>query len=292
MEKIDRIFEFFFSTRFRASVERIILFLAISGFLIHVALIFLNHFGFIPELGGITFIDNPVHAIYTPFSLVLLYEFYLLIFYIPRSFTTSFLKQCEIIALILIRRIFGDFTNVDLSAGFSGNTSLQFLMIDLIGVIGLFFILYLFNKNRGLNADSGQSEKMMRFISVKRLTSLMLLTVFIVIICYHSVGIFNQVLTGTVDYNWIKNDLNKIFYEDFFTALILVDVLILLLSFRISESFHYIMRNTGFVASTIMFRISFGAEGFLNVMLILSGAIFSLGILLIYNASVRAGLSD
>ena len=292
MNTIDLLFERIFSPRFRASVERAILFLAVSGFLIHVTLIFLNHFNWIPELGDITLIDNPVHAIYTPFSLVLLYEFYLLIFYIPRSFTTSFLKQCEIIALILIRRIFGDFTKVDLALGLEGNTPLQFLMIDLIGVVALFFIIYLFNKNRGLTAETGQSEKMARFISVKRLTSLILLVVFLSIICYHTTIIVSQVINGNVDLNWIKGDLNKVFYDDFFTVLILVDVFILLMSFRISESFHYIMRNTGFVASTIMFRISFGAEGFLNILVILIGALFSLGILLIYNSSVKAGLSD
>lgn len=291
MKTPDFIFEWLFSQKIRHSVERIILLLAVSGFLIHVALILLNHVGWLPEM-GLTLIDNPVHAIYTPFSLVLLYEFYLLIFYIPRSFTTSFLKQCEIIALILIRRIFGDFTKIDLTLAFSDNTPLQFLLIDLVGVIGLFFIIFLFNRNRGLQAETGQSDKMIHFISIKRLTSLILLTIFVLILSWHIGTIFQQLIHGRLDIDWIKSDLNKVFYDDLFTVLILVDVFILLISFRISESFHYIMRNTGFVVSTIMFRISFGAEGFLNIMLILAGALFSLGILLIYNASVKAGLSD
>ena len=41
-------------------------------------------------------LTNPISAIYTPFSIILYYEIFLLIFYLPRSFTTSILKQFEI----------------------------------------------------------------------------------------------------------------------------------------------------------------------------------------------------
>jgi hypothetical protein len=57
-------------------------------------------------------LTNPISAIYTPFSIILYYEIFLLIFYLPRSFTTSILKQFEIISLIIIRRIFYDIPKI------------------------------------------------------------------------------------------------------------------------------------------------------------------------------------
>ena len=56
-------------------------------------------------------LTNPISGIYTPFSIILYYEIFLLIYYLPRSFTTSILKQFEIISLIVIRRIFYDIPN-------------------------------------------------------------------------------------------------------------------------------------------------------------------------------------
>ena len=54
-------------------------------------------------------------SIYTPFSFILIYEIYLLIFYLPRSISTYISKQFEIITLIVIRRIFKDISDMDIA---------------------------------------------------------------------------------------------------------------------------------------------------------------------------------
>ena len=46
---------------------------------------------------------DPTSAIYTPFSILLVYEAYLMIYYLRRSTTIYIAKQYEVIALILIR---------------------------------------------------------------------------------------------------------------------------------------------------------------------------------------------
>ena len=77
-------------------------------------LIFLNIYGFVNiEIAG-NLLSNPISALYTPFSFILVYEAFLLIYYLPNSFTVSVVKGYEIISLILIRKIFKDVTLVDL----------------------------------------------------------------------------------------------------------------------------------------------------------------------------------
>jgi len=79
-------------------------------------------------------------------------------------------------------------------------------------------------------------------------------------------------------------NLNNLFFNEFFTILILADVFILLLSFQYTERYSQLIRNTGFIISTILLRLSFSVSGLTSILLIISGIIFGLLILLIYNA--------
>jgi Ca2+/Na+ antiporter len=88
-------------------------------------------------------------------------------------------------------------------------------------------------------------------------------------------NIINQQAIGKID---------SLFFNQFFTILILADVIILLISFRYTEEYCKLIRNTGFIIATILIRLSFSAEGFLSMILILTGVGFALLILKIYNA--------
>ena len=88
----------------------------------------------------------------------------------------------------------------------------------------------------------------------------------------------------------VSNDLltfqsiNNLFFDKFFTALILVDVILLLLSFFYTDQFHKIIRNSGFIISTILIRMSFGVNGLISTILILVAVLFGLAIIKIHNS--------
>jgi hypothetical protein len=82
--------------------------------------------------------------------------------------------------------------------------------------------------------------------------------------------------------NKIK-DINKIFFDEFFTVLILIEVLLLLFSFLLSDKFSRVIRNSGFIISTILIKLSFGTEGILNTILIVVAVSFGVIILWIHN---------
>ena len=78
-------------------------------------------------------------------------------------------------------------------------------------------------------------------------------------------------------------DINYIFFDDFFTVLILVDVLLVLFSFSHTDKFNKVIRNSGFVISTILVKLSFSVSGLQNVALILTAVGFGVLILWIHN---------
>ncbi|MFT5916723.1 MAG: hypothetical protein ACI81T_003233, partial [Bacteroidia bacterium] len=104
MEKntiINKAFDKLLSLKIKKQGERIILAIAIFSYLLHLILILLASYDII----GIEskFLNNPIAAIYTPFSFILVYEVYLLIFFLPKSISFYIGKQYEIITLIVIR---------------------------------------------------------------------------------------------------------------------------------------------------------------------------------------------
>ena len=103
---LDQSFDSIFSQSIRKTVEKYTLWTSIIGFIIHLLLIYLNNYDLLILNFSGNLLNDPISAIYTPFSIILFYETYLLIFYLPRSFTTAISKQFEIISLIVIRKIF------------------------------------------------------------------------------------------------------------------------------------------------------------------------------------------
>ncbi len=278
MINVNLIFDTIFSKYSRGKFEKFILILAAIGFITHLMLIFLNINGYIQLDVGENLLKNPISALYTPFSFILIYEAFLLIYYLPSSFTVSVVKGYEIISLVLIRKIFKDVPLVDLSEDFFANPyNVQFIY-DITGFVLVFFLIYLFKTTAGKPQTPKVDNKLKKFISQKKAISILLVPVLLALASYSF-------------YNWLGSlliessndiDVNFLFFIDFFTILILVDVLLLLISFRYTERYSQLIRNTGFIISTIMLRLSFTATGLASVSFLVLGILFGVIILAIY----------
>ena len=278
----SNIFDRIFSENNRTKIESFTIWSATVGFIIHLSLVLLNNYSIIDIGNESLLLTNPISAIYTPFSIILYYEIFLLIFYLPRSFTTSILKQFEIISLIVIRRIFYDIPKLDLETNnwFENADNMQ-ITYDLICILILFFLIYLFNYVKS-NIDNKKGLKNIdKFIDSKKIISIVLIPVMIVLFC---LGIYNWYSIG-MDSNFASSFyyVNEVFYNTFFSILIIADVFILLLSFLYTERYSQIMRNTGFIICTILIRLSFSSTGLTNLLLIISSVLFGLLILKIYS---------
>ena len=282
---LDRTFDTIFSSKNRKKIERYTLFASILGFIIHLILIYINNYNILNVGFSGSLLNDPISAIYTPFSIILFYETYLLIFYLPRSFTTAISKQFEIISLIVIRKIFSDIPRINLDANWLESSANLQLIYDLFGIIILFFLIYLFNLRLEKNPVKPITDNIKRFISTKKGVSIILLPLLLIMAIYSVTNwIYELYLVNEKLISSGFSDINSIFYNEFFTILILADVFILLLSFQYTEKYSQLIRNTGFVICTILIRLSFASKGLTNILLIVSSVLFGLIILRIYQA--------
>ena len=281
LKHADSLHKKVFSEKNIKSFEKLILYFAIAGFLIHLALVFLNlNYDVNYFVGLDSLLSNPISALYTPFSFILVYEAFLLIYYFPRSFTTSVAKEYEIISLVLIRKIFEDIPQLDISSGIYNQQSLL-LLYDLIAIIIIFYLIFLFRKTIASIPKRKTNENLVRFISYKKILSIVLVPI-LLFLCLSN--LFDWTYSIFINNEIVKN-INAVFFIDFFTILILVDVFILLLSFQYTDRYHQIIRNTGFIISTILLRLSFSVSGLSSVILLVIGVLFGLIILKIYRLS-------
>lgn len=276
--QVNTAYKYVFSDSIKKRFEKATLWLSIIGFIIHLSLIYLKRAQLFDFPFEDSLLNDPISAIYTPFSIILVFEIYLLVLNLPRSFTTSVSKQFEIISLILIRRIFADIPKLNLKTDWFTNVANLQLIYDVLGVLALYYLIHLFNKGRLKLPKKPVDANIKRFVSSKKAVSIILLAVLIIISFVSLFGWLNNLF-----FDQVAIDINNVFFNEFFSILILADVFILLLSFQYTEQYSQLIRNTGFVICTILIRLSFGATALTNVLLIISSVIFGLLILSIYN---------
>ncbi len=288
MKKIKLLYHNLLSEKTKKRSERVILLIAIASFLIHLLIIYLVDFGIISLNNPSDLLKNPTAAIYTPFSFILVYEVYLLIHYLPKSITTYISKQYEIITLIIIRRLFKDLSNLSLSSDwFKIKYDLQFTY-DLVASVLLFFLILQFYKQskkryRTDENEDSQIEGTVRFIKIKKIIAATLVPILFFVAIYSFINWLISAVELNSDSEVSFKNINNIFFEQFFTILIIADVVLLLFSFFHTVDFHKVIRNSGFIISTILIRLSFSVSGLLNTALILTAIIFGLLILIIHN---------
>jgi hypothetical protein len=287
-KNLEKLYQKLLSEKTKDKSEKVILWIALVSFIIHLLIIGLIHFNIIGIQEPSNLLKNPIAAIYTPFSFILVYEVYLLIYYLPKSTSTYISKQYEIIALIIIRRLFKDLSDLSLSFNwFNINTDLQFTY-DLLASVLLFYLIYLFHVQRTKvyrvrENSKNYAAKISKFINAKKWIATALVPVLLIIAIYSflswTIGVLYPLQTDAISF---KN-INNIFFEQFFNILIIADVILLLFSFFHTDEFHKVIRNSGFIISTILIRISFSVSGLINTVLIVSAILFGLLMLFIHN---------
>lgn len=289
---INSISDYLLSEKFKSRIEIIVLQVAIISFIAHLALIGLVDQNILVFSSPSKLLSNPISAIYTPFSFILVYEVYLLIYHLPKSTTVYIGKQYEIVTLIVIRKVFKDLSDLIITKDwFKVGSDIQFTL-DLVATLVLFlfiFFYYRLNQRRSVkntdepNLQIEHSFETMRFIRQKKVIAGLLVPLFFSLAIF-SLGhwvLETFFVTGTI--TTPAKDINKIFFEEFFMVLIFVDVLLLLFSLYQTDDFNKIMRNSGFVISTILIKLSFGVEGVASTIVLVGAVAFGITILAIHN---------
>lgn len=271
-----------FSNAFKSRFEKLTLYFGITAFLVHAAIIFalrleLLDAKYFPE----NLFGNPFAALFSPFSSLLVYEVYLLIFYLRQSYTKSVAKQLEIMALILLRNCFKDIGQLTEAKVSLLNSE---LIKDLSGFVALLLLVWVFYHLDAKRLEV-KYELSNAFIKLKERMSVFLLVVFFGL-SFYSFSTWLIDLVKYADNHAALSDPSHIFYTEFFTLLTFVDVLLLLSSAKNLQNTILIIRNSGYVLATFLARISFSLEGWERIILIVLGALIAVFMLWISRRSV------
>lgn len=287
-QSLGKLFGDLLSLDKRERIERFFLMIAIASFVIHLLLIGLVSAGIIVADPSTLLLHSPISALYTPFSFILVYEVYLLIYYLPQSLSTYINKQYEIILLIIMRRLFKDLGNINISSDwFALKYDLQFTY-DLVTTLLLFYFIYVFSSHSKRRYSHSSSDVQLAggtvtYTRIKSIIASGLVPVVFILAIYSFVEWLIDIINFNSGSSITFLGINKIFFEQFFTLLVIVDVLLLLVSFFYTDRFHVIIRNSGFIVSTILIRLSFNVEGIMNNILVVAAVVFGLCIQLVYN---------
>jgi hypothetical protein len=252
--------------------EIFILRFAIFAFFIHLLFIFLgNNIAYFQH-----FQHSYLKAIYTPFSFILFYEVLQLVIILPKSISEFIGKQFEVITLITLRSFFHDIADIDFLKSLSlSDAHLINLFYDLVASLGMLLSTIVYYKIYSKSKRSETIEDIDRFISIKKIVSLLMIVI-LFCLSFSSFGlwIFDSITAFQTNQNYPNP--NTVFYSEFFTVMIFVDVFLLLVSFLYHFSFFSIFRNASFIITTILLRMSLTSERPVNYLLIFVGFAFSI----------------
>lgn len=281
-------FDQLYSEAHQSRLEHWIVKISVVGFLAHLLLVFLSRTLPHPPALIAAVGQNYLSAIYTPFSFILFYEVLMLIAALPQSTTQSIAKQFEIVSLIFIRGFFKDVAELD-DIGQIGQLTHKItpVFLDVSAGLLMFLLVTVFlhvaqSRTPG-KGPSGESQELKKFIGRKKALALGLTVLLLSLAIYNLSSFANEVY----QVGKAQLDVNTFFYTDVFAVMIFTDVLIVILSIVVSDSYELVFRNAAFVISTILIRFSLTVGRPYGAVLALGGMVFGIFTLLIYNYHTR-----
>ena len=252
-----------------AFLRRMAINFAIFGFLLHLLCCVLYDFEIIQSDDLKSLFDSYLDALYTPFSIILAYEVYELIRAIPESFSNSIGKQFEVVTLLVVRDIFKNLSDLGGSNNVSIDADVAFIAVEAIAFVVLFGTALYFRYQTSDSKDLHQEDASIQaFVQQKKNLACALAVVYVLVALYSFLTWFTGVIDGDTGLS------RTVFFSDFFTWLIVSDIVILLVSYRHITDFPQLARNTGFILSTVIIRVGIGIPGFTGAALfILSAAL-------------------
>lgn len=266
---VENLHSIVFGQKADAYMRKFTLSFAIFGFALHL-LLWLVHTANLVSFPDSAhhLLASPLFALYTPFSILLGYEVYEIIRAIPESFSTAVGKQYEVATLLVVRDVFKRLSEAQFSNDWTISNDLGLVLIECSAFLLLFYTALQYqNFGNKLKSNSWDKQALENFVSGKKVIAILLMATFVIITALAFVGWLSMTLDGTFAVG------RSIFFSDFFTCLILADILILLISYSLAHDFYLLVRNTGFVLSTVLLWVAITASGVSGIILFITSAI-------------------
>lgn len=277
-EKIEKLFHKIINKESIHRLERVTITVAILSFLGHMGLIAATRVGLISRW-EIFDVDILV-AIATPFTIILIYEAFLVLGSIAVSIPQSVGKQYQVISLIVMRNIFKDLSKL----GSIELNSELFKLVSDMGTTLLLFVLvaiyYYLNKRYLQMCEEDENVEMKTYSTIKKLATILALALVLVI------GTLSLIMS-IVNHgdNFLQHIEVDRFLEFTFNVLILTDVFLLVLSSVFHDKYEIVIRNGALIVSTIILRIAITDSSPLNNVIAIAAMLFGICSFYIYSRS-------
>jgi len=267
--------------RVRVWLERAVVAGAAAGFLVHLAAIGLARL--FPDLPQTVFKgldESPLHAVYTPFSVILFYEVVLLVFALTASHTGEIAMQYQIVSLIVVRRVFKDIGGFsDLENWLAEPDAVRTVLIDMAGAVLMFLIVTAFAWLRHITPKTPIRNDLEGFIQLKKAVAVLLLGVLVVLATLNLASWLGLVDGLPAVIATPPADVDLFFFPRFFEFMIFTDVFLLIVSLAYYDRYEYVFRNAGFVISTVLLRVSLSTPKPYDLLLALTAMLYGLAVL-------------
>jgi hypothetical protein len=275
------VFDTLDSPPLRAWLENAVVAGAAIGFLVHLAVIGLVRF--LPDLPQTVFVgldESPLHAVYTPFTVILFYEVVLLVFALAASHTGEIAKQYQIVSLIVVRRVFKDIGSFhELENWLAEPEAVKAVLLDMAGAVLMFLIVTGFTLLRRMTPKTPIRRDLQGFIQLKKAVAVLLLVVLMVLATLNLASWLGVARGLAMVLAPRPADVDLFFFPRFFEFMIFTDVFLLIVSLAYYDRYEYVFRNAGFVISTVLLRVSLSTPKPYDLLLALTAMLYGLVVL-------------
>lgn len=277
------------SDKQQGRLEVWIVWFAVTGFLLHLALIALARSVPLLNSGLLANLDrNYLHAVYTPFSFILFYEVLLLVFALPKSHTSSIGMQYEILSLIVIRRVFKDIGEFrDPSTWLTQTDAATMVLLDMVAALIMFLLVTVFRRVSLTVNHSPPHQHLSKFVAIKKSVAVLLCVILLFLAAYNVLHWATGIVATPQGLAGGAEDLDYFFFPAFFEFMIFTDILLLIVSIPFYERYEYVIRNAGFVISTVLLRFSLSTPKPYDLVVGLVAIIYGLCVLSVFSYCTR-----
>ncbi|MEX0688796.1 MAG: hypothetical protein WD072_09020 [Pirellulales bacterium] len=282
------IFDAIDSPSVRRRLEKLVVAGAAIGFLVHLGVIGVAHY--LPHLPETVFKgldESPLHAVYTPFSVILFYEVLLLVFALAASHTGEIAKQYQIISLIVVRRVFKDIGSFsELENWLAEPEAVRAVLLDMGGAVLMFVIVTAFTFLRHVTPKMPIHRDLKGFVELKKGVAVLLMVVLVALAAINFASWLGLIRGLPEAIGGPPANVDLFFFPRFFEFMIFTDVFLLIVSLAYYDRYEYVFRNAGFVISTVLLRVSLSTPKPYDLGLALIAMLYGLAVLGVFSGFI------
>jgi len=282
--RLAAVFDYLHESAKRDLLDTCVVSLAAVGFLGHLLLVAVVNM--LPEFPQTIFegLDRSLlHAVYTPFSIILFYEVILLVFALADSHTGEVAKQYQIVSLIVVRRVFKDIGSFESFEHWLTETeAVKAVLTDMGGAVLMFVLVTIFTLLRRTIPKVAIQRDLVGFIELKKAVAVLLLVV-LSGLALLNLAVWLRVLpVSLLGLTQIPANVDLFFFPLFFEFMIFTDVFILIVSLAYYDRYEYVFRNAGFVISTVLLRVSLSTPKPYDIGVALIAMVYGVSVLAVF----------